>query len=70
MTELLNGRPTPSTHCFNALPEASSPLLFSISSHTLMKELFNSGGVKLRENKARWKVIIKTLSINSEVLRP
>lgn len=47
MTELLNGRATPSTQCFNALPKP--PLLFfSISSRTLINEAAGLGRMSLK----------------------
>lgn len=57
MTELLDGRPTPRTRGFNALPHASSPLLlFSISGHALINEAQGFGGAsKLRRRCDRVK---------------
>lgn len=50
MTELLNGRPTPSTQCFNAgSSQGVFPLVsFSISSHALIYEAAGSGGASFK----------------------
>lgn len=51
MTELLNGRPTPSTQCFNALPKPPSLLFLSISSRALINEAVGLGRTSLKPQR-------------------